>query len=229
MFKTTDTYLDQQNSVWKGMALFVTADQKLKEMLAAIDAAAQKQETPSTGVTLDKAAARDALEDVMFLMCEALGVVGHTANDNNLVALTDLTPSNLDQMDVEELANRATNVLAEVNARANDLATMNVTQANIEEFSHALQNYKAAKERPRTAAAEKAAQTESLASLIRNLSAHLRNQMDPLVNLFRRTNADFVAGYKSARVIVDRAATHKTKPTNPPSNSNSGDVTPKTS
>lgn len=213
MSRTVDAYLDQNNQIWKGMAAFVTADQKLKEILVAIDVAAQKQEAPLTGLTLDKAAARDALEDVLFLMCEALGVLGHTANDNNLVALTDLSPSVLDHMDVEELSNRATNVLAEANARAQNLTGLNVTQANIDELDQALRGFKAAKEQPRTAVADRIAQTQSLDSLIRDVSGHLRNQMDPLVNLFRRSNADFVAGYKSARVIVDRAATHaKPKP-----------------
>ncbi len=213
MFKTVDAYLDQNNQVWKGMASFVTADHKFKEMLAGIDGAAQKQEAPLTGLTLDKAGARDALEDVLFLMCEALGALGHSTNDNNLVALTDLSPSVLDHMDVEELSNRATNVLAEANARAQNLAGMNITQANIDELDQALRDFKAAKEQPRTAVADRMAQTQSLDSLIRDAGGHLRNQIDPLVNLFRRSNADFVAGYKSARVIVDRAATHaKPKP-----------------
>jgi hypothetical protein len=40
----------------------------------------------------------------------------------------------------------------------------------------------------------------------------LNKRVDRMVSLFSRTNPDFVAGYESARAIVDRAATHKTKP-----------------
>jgi len=47
-----------------------------------------------------------------------------------------------------------------------------------------------------------------LPSLIRETSVLLRNQIDRLVNLFRRSNSEFVAGYRSARVIIDRKATH---------------------
>jgi hypothetical protein len=46
--------------------------------------------------------------------------------------------------------------------------------------------------------------------LIRDANGILRNQIDRLVNLFSRSNPEFVAGYNSARVVVDRAATHKT-------------------
>jgi hypothetical protein len=52
-----------------------------------------------------EAEARDALEDVLFLMCQALSVLGHIASDNNLTALTDVSPSTLDKMDAEELSN----------------------------------------------------------------------------------------------------------------------------
>ena len=212
MFKTVGAYLDSHNSVWSGMAAMAAADQQLKDKIGAIDIAAQKQEAPTTGATLDKAAARDALEDVLFLTCEALAVLGHTGDDHDLLALTALSPSNLQRLDDEELSNRATNVLAEANSRKTDLAAFHVTQANLDEFDQALQDFKAAKAKPRTATAERAAQTESLPSLIRDASGILRNEIDRLVNLFRRTNPDFVAGYRTARAIVDRAASHKVTP-----------------
>jgi len=110
-------------------------------------------------------------------------------------------------MDAEALSNRGASVLAAANTKKTELATLQVTQANIDELDDALQAFNSAKASPRTSTAERAAHTQSLASLIRETSGILKNQIDPLVNLFRRTNADFVAGYRSARVVVDRAAT----------------------
>lgn len=190
----------------------VTAVQQFDDTIAAIDVAAQKQETPTTGATLDKAAARDALEDVLFLTSEALGVLGYTRNELDLVALTDLSPSELGHMGAEELSNRATNLATQARARVSDLAELNVTSANIDELDQALQDFTSAKESPRTATAERMAQTESLATLLRDASGVLRDQIDRMVKLFRRTSADFVASHRGARVIVDRSATHKTTP-----------------
>ena len=207
MFKAVSAYLADHNSVWNGTAPFVAAVTQFNNNLAAIDTAAQKQETPS-GATQDKEGARDALEDVLFLMCEALSVLGHTANDNDLLALTSVSASALNKLDAEALSNRAAGVLAAANTKKTDLATLQVTQANIDELNDALQAFNAAKASPRTATAERMAQTQSLASQIRETSGILKNQIDPLVNLFRRSNPDFVAGYRAARVVVDRAATH---------------------
>jgi hypothetical protein len=218
MFKTVDEYLDRNHSLWSGMAPLVAAVQQFKDKIAAIDAAAQKQETPVSGAVQDKAATRDALEDVLFLVCEALAVLAHTSNDHELEALVAVTPSGLDKLGDEELSNRATNVLARANDKKTELATLQVTQANLDELAQALQTFHAGKTKPRTAVAERVAQTESLPSLVREGSSILRNQIDRLVNLFRRSNQEFVAGYRSARVIVDRGrgkATPKT-PAQPP-------------
>ena len=81
-----------------------------------------------TGAAAGKGAARDALEDVAFLMCQALSVLGHTGNDQDLLARTNLSASDLQRFPDDELANRATTILAEANARKTDLATFQVTK-----------------------------------------------------------------------------------------------------
>jgi hypothetical protein len=207
IFKTVIPYLDDHNSVWNTMAPLQTAFTDFKAEVAAIDTTAQQQEAPN-GATDDKAQARDALEDVLFLACEALGVLAHTSNDNDLLALTDVTRTSLDRMGAEELSNRATSVLAAANGRKTELASLQVTQANLDELDQALQDFNAAKTGPRTAIATRSVQTESLPRQVRAATGILEDRIDRMVSLFKRTNPEFVAGYQSARVIVDRAATH---------------------
>jgi len=214
MFKTTIGVLDDNNAILNSMTPLSTAVTAFKDKLSAIDAAAQKQEMP-TGATQDKAEARDALEDVLFLMCEALGALAHASKDQNLLALTDITRSGIDKLDSEQLSNRAALVLAQANAKKSDLAAVQVTQANIDELTQALQNYNEVKAGPRQATAERVAQTESLSSLIREANDILRNQIDRLVNLFARSNPQFVSSYQAARVIVDRPASHAAKSASP--------------
>lgn len=207
MFKTVAAYLDDNTAVWSAIAPLQALVTELKSNIGAIDSSAQKQDTP-TGAGDDKAAAREALDDVLFLMCEALGALGHGSNDHDLIAVTSVARTTVQRFGEEAVSNRATQVLAEAKARKTELATLNVTQANIDELESALADFNAAKARPRTATANRSAQTQSLPNLIRETSSLLRNQIDRMVSLLRRANPDFVAGYESARVIVDRAATH---------------------
>ena len=208
MFDTVAAYLDSHNAVWSGMAPLAAAVQSFKDKISAIGTAAQQQETP-TGAADSKAEARDDLEDVLFLTCEALAVLGHAGNDHELLANTALTRSTLDRMPDDELITRANVVLERANARKTELATLQVTPANLDELTQALNSFSGLKTQPRAASAERVAQTQSLESLIRDANGILRNQIDRLVNLFSRSDSEFVAGYRSARVVVDRAATHK--------------------
>src|SRR6185295_14291018 len=106
MFNTVSSYMADHNAVWNTMTPLQTAMTEFDAEIAGINTAAQQHETP-TGATADKADARDALEDVTFLMCQALGVLAHTSGDNDLAALTAVARTSLDRMDEAELSNRA--------------------------------------------------------------------------------------------------------------------------
>lgn len=204
MYKTVAGYLDESNEVWNGMAPFAEALVQFKDKLQAIDATAQRQETSMHGASGDRAEARDALEDVLFLICEALGVLAHRSGDNELGDLAHLTPTGIARLDNEELSHRATTVLESANEKKTELAAFHVTQANLDELNNALQTFDAAKARPRSAVVERSVQTESLGTLMQDAVNILRDEIDRLVNLFRRIDPEFVKGYRRARVIVDR-------------------------
>jgi len=51
--------------------------------------------------------------------------------------------------------------------------------------------------------------------MIANLRSILRRQLDRQMTTYKRSNAEFYAGYLSARVIVDRGGGGGKKPTPP--------------
>jgi hypothetical protein len=207
MVTTTRDYLGTNSAIWSPMAPFGVAVTDLTNKLTEIDAMAQKHDSPS-GAAADKADARDDLEDILFLACRALLVLAHGANDNELAELCRLSPSALGELDELALATRAANVLAAANARKTELATLQVTQANLDEFTQRIAAFNEMRSGPREATATHRVHTQSLRRLIQDAVDILRNRIDPMVDLFSRSDPDFVAGYKAARVIVDRAATH---------------------
>ncbi|MBA2269698.1 MAG: hypothetical protein H0W20_03755 [Chthoniobacterales bacterium] len=140
--------------------------------------------------------------------------MGANNADHQLLALVEVTPSSLHSMGVEALATRALSIHKEATTRLTQLAPLNVTQANVGELKTKLDAFNESKEAPRTAVAGRAAQTSALPELIREVSGLLRNKLDRAVNLFRRSNSEFVAGYRTARVIVDRGTGQK--PATPP-------------
>jgi len=215
MLETVSAYMTEHSTRWNSMVPLQSAMTDFNAELAQLGTDAQAHAEPN-GASADKADAREALEDVTFLMCEALSVVAHTANDNELAALTRVTRTTLDRMTGPELSNRAASVLAQANAHKTELQPFQVTQANIDEMGQALTKFNEVKTGPRTATTERAVLTEALTRRTKVATDILRNRVDPMVNLFSRTDPDFVAGYENARAIVDRPATRKTKVTPAP-------------
>jgi hypothetical protein len=54
----------------------------------------------------------------------------------------------------------------------------------------------------------RAAKTQSLPQLIANVRSIFRNEIDKMMTLYEKSNADFYNGPFAARVIVNRAALH---------------------
>src|SRR5262245_36489902 len=155
MFKAVESVLDQNSSVWNGMVPFATAVTEFKQKVAAAETVAQKQETPITGATDERLAARNALEDVLFLTAEALGVLAHRTGDTDLMALTEVTPSTLHNLNDVALTNRATAIQAATASRVTELATMQVTPENLSELAEALADFDLDRSSPRVATANR--------------------------------------------------------------------------
>ena len=212
MFAAVIAVAEQFQAVWNTMAPFAAAFHRFEDKVQAVNDAAQKQGTATAGASLDRENARDALEDVLFLICQALKVLAHQANDNELRTLTDVSSSSLHVMNDVELENLANTIKAQTVPRAAQLATLQVSAGNLAELATAIDDFHEVKSAPRAATANRVAHTGALSQLIREASDVLRNELDPMVNLFVRTNPELVAAYRAARVIVDRTANRSTKP-----------------
>jgi hypothetical protein len=215
MFKSVDAYL-RLEGVWSTLNALAAVVQIFRDHLGELDLIATAESTQS-GASNRKADMRDKLEDLLYLISEALGVMAHTSGNHDLQALTSMSRSDLSSLGAEQLSNRAEVLAEQAGGNLTALAPMNINQAFIDKVVTAANDFRDAKDEPRATAARRTKNAEALASKIREINDLLRNQMDRLVNLCLPTNPEFVAGYRAARVIFDRPATHakKTPPTTP--------------
>jgi hypothetical protein len=137
--------------------------------------------------------------------------------DNDLGAKAEMTKSSLDKMtdsDLEQIAERVAGLATE-NIAA--LADFDVVAADVTALATARTTFAGIKTSPRQATVGRKTQTDSLPQLIANVRSIFRNEIDKMVTKKKKTNPDFYAGYFTARIIVNRAATHAVpKPPTPP-------------
>jgi hypothetical protein len=208
MFETTITFLDANNSVWSGTPAFADAVTRAKSGADAINTSADSQQTPTSGVTGDKADARADLEEKALEIADQLAALAVKNGDNDLGAKVEMTKSSLDKMtdtDLEQTAERVAG-LATDNIAA--LADFDVTAADVTALTTARTTFAGIKTAPRQAAVGRKTQTDSLPQLIANVRSIFRNVIDKMVTKKKKANPDFYAGYFAARIIVNRAATH---------------------
>jgi hypothetical protein len=217
MFQTTIDFLDENSSVWSGTPAFVEAVARATTGAAAINAAGDIQETPTSGVAVDKADARNDLEEKTLEIADQLSALAVKNGDNDLGAKVEMTKSSLDKMkdgDLEQTAERVAG-LATTNIAA--LAAYDVTAADVTALTTARTTFAGMITAPGLAATVRTAQTVSLPHLIANVRSIFRNEIDKMVTKKKKANPVFYAGYFAARVIVDRPATHAPpKPPAPP-------------
>ena len=64
MMETTLKFLDDNNTIWSGKPAFAAAVTEAKDSVGSIRGAAARQESPTAGITDEKAQARGTLEDL---------------------------------------------------------------------------------------------------------------------------------------------------------------------
>jgi hypothetical protein len=216
MFSTVRDFMNLHTAETSGVPAIGTAVAALVALIAQMDAAAGAQAAPLTGIAEDKDVVRTTLEEAVFIVSEPLSALAAVTNNNTLLDEVSITRSGLDRLSAENLDIWAARVAARAATNQTVLTgTYGVTLAQATAITTARTAFAPWINKPREASAERTGVTASIPALDRQGKTILRSQLDPLMNRFRLTNPTLYAGYRAARVIVDRQGAGGT-PTPPP-------------
>jgi hypothetical protein len=220
MFETVDGYLGRNSTVWSGFKAFSDARTELTAGIAFIRGKEVKQTIPITGVAEGKQDLRDELEDKLFEVADLTSAWAAAAGDMEAAAVVEITRSALDNLSGDALETLAKQVAGIAQAHLAELTDYAVTAADVADLTAKTAAFSGVKTAPRLAISGRAGETATLPEAIQSTRLLLRNRIDKLVTKFRKSHPEFVAGYKAARVIVDRrgggGSAPEETPTNPP-------------
>ena len=175
-----------------------------------------KQESPTTGAAVDKATLRFDYENEILRIAGQLAALGAATNNGDLEAKSDLSMATLDKQSADVLAATATRISGLVTANLAALVNYGITAADATGLDTLTTQFQAIKTKPREAVVDKKKETDQVQPLITSLLSTLRRRLDRQMLAYKQTQPEFYAGYLGARVIVDRGAPAKKKPTPPP-------------
>jgi hypothetical protein len=215
MFETTVAFLDEFKDIWRSKRAFAEAFDRAKSGTAQIRSRSGKQQSPTEGVTGDKEQVRDALEDKLSVVADAIAAFAEKTANPDLAAKVELNRSVIDRLSDSDLTLAAQRVMAATDQNLAALADYDITATDRTELGAAADLFANKKESPRRAIVARAVETLSLPEAINMVRSIFRNELDKMMTGFRKTQPDFYKGYSSARVIVNRAATRPAKSAEP--------------
>jgi hypothetical protein len=209
MFESSLKVLDTNKALWDIRAGFVDAVTRAHDGTAAVRGMIGKQQTPTTGVTEDKDAARTDLEDQLIVIADQVAAYAAKIGDHDLGAQVEMTRSSMDRLSESDLLQTAKRVADSANSKLTALEDYDVTAAEITALNDARTKFEGMKGSPRDAVVGRKVATMSLPAGIVSVRSIFRNEIDKMMTAFRRTNPDFYNAYFTARIIVNHAATKK--------------------
>jgi hypothetical protein len=209
---TVSAYMGKNKTIWGGVKAINDTMTEVDAAIAAIADADKKQTAPTTGAAEDKATVRHEYEDQILLIADQLASLAAKKKDAVLESQVELSLATLDKLSAEllEAAGKRVSGLATANLAA--LADYGITAADVTDLDNLTAKFHGAKTAPREAVVDRKKQTDTLPGMIANLRSILRRQLDRQMTTFKRSNAEFYAGYLAARVIVDRGGGGGKKP-----------------
>ena len=210
MAQATQQTIAVHEAEWSGIPGYVQAVATLDTTVSEIADRSRAQSARSGHA----AAKEEAFEDMVnaaFLVCSGLKALASATGDTKLSAEVDYSRSNLARGREVGVMNRCQTILELGTANAEALAKYNVSATDLKALKSANEAFGEAQPKPRQRKAVAAAATQDLAKLFETLDGVLNNQLDPLTEKFRRTSPAFYHEYRTARSIVDSAATHEAK------------------
>jgi hypothetical protein len=222
MFETTLAFLEKfKDAIWKNRPAFVDAVARAKSGTTQIRGRSGKQQSPTEGVTEDKAQVRDALEDKLSVVADAIAAFAEKTKNPDLAAKVELNRSIIDRLSDSDLTLAAERVLDATTANLAALADYGITATEQTDLAGAAELFANKKEKPREAIVGRRVETLSLPEAINAVRSIFRNELDKMMTAFKKPEPDFYKGYVASRVIVNHAATIPPKkpgptPTPPP-------------
>lgn len=204
MLSTTQNFLEGKKEFWINIPALVDTIGRFSALNDEVQRSAQRQRTPTEGVTESKTIVRTELEDELMDVADPLGA--HFAKTKNpmLGALVDFTISVTSQWTGQRLLEVAEKTLELGQAHRAVLVAAGMDENEIGQLEEVIGRFRKLETAPREASAEKGVQTEALPALVRAATAMLRDELDRLMNRFRRREPELFAGYKRARIILGR-------------------------
>lgn len=186
---------------------FATGILALSAKKAAIVLKAGKQEEEITGITKDKAAARETLDEITFATISPVVAYALSIGDNELRDKMKHAKSTIEDINDDTIVAWATTRLSIINdiisSNPNPLIGYGITTASLTAWHEAIVAYDPQAASPQSAKDHRKSLTEELEELFSEGNDIIDDTLNPISIGFKQENSHFYSHYINATEIID--------------------------
>lgn len=210
MYLAVQKVCDENSGIWSSITACATAVAELQSKVSEIVTVRQVQESSPTGITLDKAAKREAMVNAALFVKGAVQAYATDTNNNELYESVQYNFTELSKKADTLCRDRALLIYNKANGVIASLATYGVSPAMLTNLQTAITDFASIMATPRTARSSIKAATTALTALFAEADLIVKRKIDKLMVQFKATNESFYNTYLNARQIIDLGKGSKT-------------------
>lgn len=201
MFQSVRTVLNDYQSEWQGLPVFVQVVSELDSKTTSLRSLLTQQMSLTTGVTESKNQRILLLREELLLMQRALYLLGKATNNVLLKARNKQTKTELFSLNIAQLTVRCNEMKIDLENEGANLAAYGIQPTAVTAILDEINQLNEVQNSSRIAVLKRKSVTTEILETERSLSSLLKDELDTLVLVFKRSNAAFYQAYMNARSV----------------------------
>lgn len=201
MWNTAEAVLMTNEAVWRNLMAFSAAADRFHTIHLELNPNARVQKAAITGITLDKQMLRRQLTDQVIQLAANMQVYATVEQNHTLRDQVSFRPTHFDRMRDSMLPIVVRSLLDTAQLHSAALTDYGVTEAKRTQVEQALSQYENMSTAPRVAIGARKTARSGIAQQIKEGNAQLE-LLDKLVGNFAADHPEFVAAFRSARLVI---------------------------
>lgn len=204
MIEATVTYLDGNATTWQSVAKIGEVKNTLENINRAIDDAAEQQADSKVTIGKSKLVLKRKICEKADIVNDIVEVYAVINNDNNLAEKMAASASDLFKMKNDDMLRRVKQIIDSAIGLQEPLAAdYGLNAEQVSDLKADYDQFLVLNGQPREYQIKSSMATQSLEDLFSEANNLLANQLDNLIKIFKRRDANFYYGYLKARMVVD--------------------------
>ncbi len=193
------------------LGALLNAQERLEAVTLKIKEKVRETMTATSGKTLMKAGAEDALLGLLVPIAMALRAYGHIVGDQEIASKSKVTESELRYMRDTELVARARTIHELCVESLGEVGEYGISEAKLVSLKEKIDAFEGAIGERESSMARRKGARSSLYESFAEAMGILENQIDNLMEVYKASDTQFYNEYWEARVIKDIGQRHKVR------------------